>query len=388
MLGRDKGFDDFLIKPFNPLVLQLRVGLNISKVRERVEANALTRLPGNHAIEKIIQSKIDGKGKFSVLYIDIGNFKTFNDRYGFERGDEVIKQTSRLLQATAQTVAEGEEVFVGHVGGDDFVIVLSSDLEEVFARQFIEDFDRILPTYYSEEDQKKGFVRVKNRRGKMESFPLMSCSVAACTNLYYEYRTLGEIAQDAAEVKAFLKTQPGSHYLRDRRAAPEALEEVVTMLKKEIPKKKKKDNEQVHPLGKVLVGAGLLSEEQLDVALKKHFESGQRLGQILIQMNHVSSEDVGRMLEKKLHVSYVSLKKNIPNENCIHLFTPDFIQSHRVVPVEVSQDSMKLAMCDPFDLKTLDAVERITGLKPVPCLALEDEFEFFLETLRMKKKTG
>ena len=384
MLGHEKGFDDFLLKPFSPLVLQLRVNLNIAKTMERVEANALTHLPGNHAIEKLVAKKIQANEKFSVLYIDISHFKSFNDHYSFQKGDDVILQTARLLVTTSHAVAQDGECFIGHIGGDDFIVVLPAELEEVFARQFIDDFDRIIPTYYNRADRNAGFIRVENRRNQMENFPLMSCSVAGCTNLYRNYTSLREIAQDAAEVKAFLKTQPGSHYLQDRRSAPiKQLEDAVHILEPEI--KPAKPKKRVDPLGQVLVSSGLITEDQLGDALKKHLETGQRLGQTLISMNLIQSHDVGKMLEKKLKIPYFSLKGWTPDPAIFHLFNAEFIFHHRVVPIGVSEGSVRIAMCDPFDLRTLDTVERITGLKPVPYLALEDEFEQFLETLALER---
>ncbi len=380
MLGHEKGFDDFLLKPFSPLVLQLRVNLNISKTMERVEANALTHLPGNHAIEKIVARKIQAGEKFSVLYIDINQFKAFNDHYSFQKGDDVILQTARILVATSHAVARDGECFIGHIGGDDFIVVLPAELEEVFARQFIDDFDRIIPTYYNKTDREAGFIRVENRRKKMENFPIMSCSVAGCTNLYREYVNLREIAQDAAEVKTYLKSQPGSHYLQDRRSSPiRQLEDAVHILEPEI--KPAKPKKRVDPLGQVLVNAGLITEEQLSQALKQHLGTGQRLGQTLIAMNLISSKDVGKMLEKKLKIPYFSLMGWVPDPAIFHLLNSEFIFHHRAVPVGVGEGSLRVAMCDPFDLRTLDAIERITGLKPVPYLAMEEEFEKFLEGL-------
>ncbi len=378
VMSQERGFDDFLIKPFNPLVLQLSVAMNISRARQRVEANALTHLPGNHAIERVVREKIEKGEKISILYIDINHFKTFNDRYGFEKGDDVIRQTSRILLEVAESMAPRGKYFVGHIGGDDFVIALHPDHEETFARSFITEFDRIMPTYYNEQDRKQGFVRVVNRQGKRQSFPLMSCSVAACTNLYRPYKNYAEFSQDLTEVKSFLKSQTGSHYLRDRRSAPIGeLKEALSILAPEV--EEKRALEKVHPLGQVLLDAGLISREQLTSALKKHLETGQRLGQVLINMNAVKSEDVGRMLEKKLNVPYISLRDFLPSREMLRLFTKEFIKSRRVIPLEVSEEGLRLAMCDPFDLRTLDAIERITFLKPVPRLALEDEFEEFIE---------
>ncbi|MCB9799250.1 MAG: response regulator [Candidatus Omnitrophica bacterium] len=392
LMGQDRGFDDFLIKPFNPLVLQLRISLNIGRARIRSEANALTHLPGNTAIEKVIRQKIDQKEKFSVLYIDINNFKSFNDRYSFEKGDAVIKQTAKILMQTKDQISSGRDCFVGHIGGDDFIVVTSADREETFARAFIAEFDRIMPTYYGETDRKRGMIRVKNRRGKLENFPLMSCSVAGCNNLYREYKSVGEIAQDAAEVKSFLKSQPGSHYLSDRRSSPiEHLDKAIEILSPDMIGRQR-TGDRVDPLGRVLLNTGLITEEELDAAIKKHLETGQRLGQTLIGMNLVRSQDVGKLLEKKLGVPYVSLKSVQIPRDLLRLFTSDFMKSHRVVPVEAQGEKLMLAMCDPFDIRTLDAIESISQLKPIPCLALEDEFEEFIDQCSkedaLKEKTG
>lgn len=378
IMSHDRGFDDFITKPFNPLVLQLRVAINISRARHRVEANALTHLPGNHAIERLIRRKIEKNEKFSVIYIDIDHFKAFNDRYGFEKGDDVIRQTARILMDSARQTSTDGEAFIGHIGGDDFIVVTKPEYEEAFARKFMAEFDRIILTYYNEKDQASGHIRTKNRQGKVATFPLMSCSVAACNNLIREYKNLGEIAADAAEVKSFLKSQKGSHYLRDRRSTPaKGAEEAIAFLEPEI--KDKAPAIVSDPLGQVLMNAGLINQEQLTTALKAHLESGQRLGQILISMNVVKSEDVGRMLEKKLRIPYVSLKTVVPVPEILKLFPLDFMRSYRTIPLAVEGNWLRVGMCEPFDIRTLDSIERITGLKPVPSLVLEDEFEYFIQ---------
>jgi len=388
ILGQDRGFDDFLIKPFSPLILQLRVSLNMSSARIRSDANALTHLPGNGAIEKTIKTKIERGEKFSVLYIDINQFKAFNDHYSFEKGDDVLKHTAKLLSQTREKITGAQDCFVGHIGGDDFIVVLPIDHEETFARSFIQSFDSVMKSYYSDADRSRGHVRVTNRKGKRENIALMSCSVAACNNQYRNYKNLGEIARDAAEVKSFLKSQTGSHYLRDRRSEQIArLERAVEILSPEVEALEPRAKE-CGPLGRMLVNAGLLTEEQLETAVKRHLETRQRLGQTLIAMNLVSSEDVGRMLEKKLNVPYVNLKNvRIPNST-LNIFTPEFMRANRAVPIAISGENLKLAMCEPFDIKKLDAVERVSHLKPSPCLALEDEFEAFVERFEKASLRG
>lgn len=373
---QDRGFDDFLIKPFDAFILQMRVAINIKRVRDRVDANALTHLPGNHAIERMIQGRIDRKEKFSVLYIDINNFKTFNDRYSFEKGDDVIRQTAKILLKHARESAKHGDCFVGHVGGDDFVVVLKPEDEEVYARAFLDEFDRICVTYYNDEDRERGCVRVTNRRGKRETFPLMSCSVAACNNLYRDYKSLGEIAQDAAQVKSFLKSQPGSHYLRDRRSEP--LNEVQHAVKVLAPVlEKKKSGKLDGPLGETLLRDGVITEEQLSQALKKHFETGKRLGQILIQMGFVKSEIVGQILEKKWRIAYKRLERLIPSREALGLLPESFMQSRRILPLEIDGEQLKLAMSDPKDEKMLNEIKHTTGLDPKPYVALENELEQF-----------
>ena len=103
------------------------------------------------------------------------------------------------------------------------------------------------------------------------------------------------------------------------------------------------------------------------------------MGEVLISMDLVNSEDVGKMLEQRLGVPYISLKDKKVAPNVQRLFTQDFVRTHRVAPVELSDDRLSLAMVDPFDIKIVDDVEKITNYKVVPLLALENEFEEFLE---------
>ncbi len=281
------------------------------------------------------------------------------------------------------------QCFVGHIGGDDFIVVLPPEWEEKFALSFIAEFDRIIPTYYNEEDQKQGMIRVTNRRGKLDTFPLMSCSVAACNNLHRSYKSLGEIAQDAAELKTFLKGQPGSRYLRDRRSSPVGnLEEAEALLKASAPKKE--PSAEDIPLGQLLLEAGLVDQESLSLALKKHLETGRRLGETLIAMNLVSREDVGRILEKKYGAPYISLEQTVISRDLLRLFTYDFMKTNEVVPVEMTPEGLKLGMCDPRDERPLRAIERLSALKVIPCLILKDTFDEFLESHSKEewRKTG
>ena len=379
VLSRERGFDDFLIKPFDAFSLQLRITLNLTRARERLQANPLTGLPGSIAIEENILTRLERGETFSVCYVDINHFKSFNDRYGFDRGDRIIRHLAQLLLRGLETAGADRKSFVGHIGGDDFIVILGSDSEPRFAQSCLEEFDRLIPTYYDETDRKRRSVFVKNRNGVPVAFPLMSLCIAAVTNQFRPYHNMGEIARDAAEVKAYLKTQPGSHYLRDRRTEPiRSLEESLQVLSAGEPKRNVKLNVN-KPLGQMLLEVGLITEEELSQAVRRHIETGERIGQVLIRMNAVSSADVGRFLEEKLNVNYVSLKNHMLTEDLARILTEEFIRTHRVVPLALKDNRLELAMVDPVNQSTIEAVEEITGLHVIPKFILENDFEDFLE---------
>lgn len=374
ILSAEKGFDDFLIKPFDPFSLQLRVQLNLARSQERLEANPLTGLPGNAAIERNVQERVKAKEIFSVCYIDINHFKSFNDRYGFERGDAVIRHTAQLIVRCLKAIGGDRSGFVGHIGGDDFVAILDPALEERFAREFMQEFDRIIPTYYEEPDRKRRSVFVKNRSGVPVSCPLMSVSIAVVSNQHRPYKMLGEIASDAAEVKSYLKTQPGSHYLRDRREEPmSTIEESFSVFSKGRRSKKSK------PLGQMLLEVGLVTEHQLNQALRRHIETKERIGQVLIHMKALSNEDLGRFLEEKLGISYVSLRGLYVPEDLLGLLGEEFIRVRQALPIGRKGNQLELAMVDPSDQELIHTVERMSECRVRPKLMLENEFDEFLE---------
>ena len=380
MLTQERGFDDFLIKPFDPFSLQLRVALNLTRARERLQANPLTGLPGSAAIEENINRRIERNEFFSVCYIDINHCKSFNDRYGFERGDGVLRHVAQLLARVLEKVGADRNGFLGHIGGDDFIVVVNSEHEAKFAQECLQEFDRIIPTYYDDADRKQRSVFVKNRNGVPVSFPIMSLSIAVVTNQNQPYRNMAEIARDAAEVKSYLKTQPGSHYLQDRRAKPvTSLEESLEVLAQTESKV-----DATKPLGQMLLDVGLITKEQLKQAIKRHVETGERIGQILIRMKVVASSDVGHYLQEKLSIGYVSLKNHVLTEDLMRILDEEFVRSRRVVPLALQNNQLELAMVDPVDHETISAIEEMSGFKVVPKFALENEFEEFLERNQIK----
>lgn len=376
ILSRDRGFDDFLIKPFDALSLQLRVELNLARARERLQANPLTNLPGNIAIEENIKKRISRNEFFSVCYIDINHFKSFNDRYGFERGDRVLRHVAQIISKCLEKTGASKSSFLGHIGGDDFIAIMDTDYEAPFAQECLQEFDRIIPTHYDEVDRKKKQVMIKNRNGVPTAFPLMSLCIAGITNRYRAYQNVGEVARDASEVKAYLKTQPGSHYLQDRRSKPfKSLQESAEVFSP--PPADKKVSHK--PLGQALLEFGLITEEELTRAVKQHIETGERLGQVLIRMKAVDSAEIGRILEAKFSVNYVNIQNHVLSEDLVRVLSEEFIRTQRVIPLEIKEGELVLAMVDPVNREIIQAVEEMTGLKVTPKFILENDFEDFLE---------
>lgn len=178
--------------------------------------SALTGLPGNVQIESELKRRIASRKTYAVLYADLDNFKSYNDKYGFMRGDEVIKFTSNVLQKCIQDYGKQGD-FLGHIGGDDFVAILDYENAKKIGREITKVFDEKVLEFYSDEDIKNGGIRIANRRGKIEKFPIMTITVAMISNRYRKYKTTLEIGEDGASVKKKAKTMEGSTFLENRR---------------------------------------------------------------------------------------------------------------------------------------------------------------------------
>jgi len=181
-------------------------------------ANPLTGLPGNVTIENELLRRLDLGEKFVFMYIDIDNFKAFNDYYSFKKGDEAIRLTASILLGAASLVGSGTD-FVGHVGGDDFAMIVQEDCAEKVVEEILHDFDRKIPKLYHPEDRERGFIETKDRRGALTKFPLMSLTIAVVTSEGRHHTHVGEISQIASELKSFGKKEIGSNVVWERRAA-------------------------------------------------------------------------------------------------------------------------------------------------------------------------
>jgi diguanylate cyclase (GGDEF)-like protein len=217
VLGLSSGADDYIIKPFDPVELLARVKGTLRRAREMRALSPLTGLPGNIRIQEEIRRLVsDDPQSFGVLYADLDNFKAYNDHYGFVRGDRAIQATARIATQVVHDMA-GPSAFVGHVGGDDFVILVSPDEAEPVAQGLCDRFDALAPELYDAIDLERGYVELENRQGNLQRFPLLSVSVGCVTTVNRHFAHFGEVVSVASEMKLVAKRTAGSSYAFDRR---------------------------------------------------------------------------------------------------------------------------------------------------------------------------
>jgi len=214
--GIDAGADDYIVKPFEPQELLARIRMILRRTQRDLEANPLSRLPGNIAILDEIRKCIDKKTLFAVGYLDIDNFKSFNDKYGFKRGDEIIKETARILIKNILEKGNPDD-FIGHIGGDDFVFISTPDKIDEICNTIIQDFDKTIPNFYEEKDRKNGYIIAKDRQGKTQKFPFVSVSIGVVSNESRKISHVVEIGEIGAELKEHAKTLNKSNYVKDKR---------------------------------------------------------------------------------------------------------------------------------------------------------------------------
>ncbi len=209
-----EGADDFMVKPFSLQELRMRVSSIYLRQQTARDANPLTRLPGNLTIKKQIARWAAQKTPFAVAYIDIDHFKAFNDSRGFDAGDEVIQLLAELLMGIAD---ERSPMFVGHVGGDDFVVLMGIEKVHSFAEAVHNGFSERTGRYYSAEERNRGTIKILNRRAEHEEVPLLSISIGVVTTERPGLDDFRRIAHVASEVKQVAKRQPGNSLFIERR---------------------------------------------------------------------------------------------------------------------------------------------------------------------------
>ncbi|CAK9331187.1 GGDEF domain-containing protein [Thermoanaerobacter kivui] len=183
----------------------MQLELNIAKY-----SNPLTGLPGNFVIEEKIREVISKNEPFSLLYLDLNNFKAYNDVYGFEKGDKVLKYVANILERHLYFYKDS---FLGHIGGDDFVAIVKSYDVEKLCKNIIEEFDYNIVRFYNELDVKRGYIHATDRLGNEDDFPIMGISIAVVNNSNKKFSDIDEITGLVSKVKMECKKYGKSHYI-------------------------------------------------------------------------------------------------------------------------------------------------------------------------------
>jgi diguanylate cyclase (GGDEF)-like protein len=207
--------DDYLTKPYNGYELIARVKAQLRRVQENT-LSPLTGLPGGTQVERAITQKLREPAPWSILYLDLDHFKAYNDVYGFVLGNDLI----RLLATSAGDVVReygNLTDFVGHIGGDDFVVITTPDRTEAICQELIQRFDQESLQLYTAEDLQRGMLSAPDRQGNTHTYPLVSLSIAVVTNQLRPVSSIEQVSRIAAELKRKAKATSGSSYVIDRR---------------------------------------------------------------------------------------------------------------------------------------------------------------------------
>ena len=216
VLGLSSGADDYIIKPFDPVELLARVKGTLRRAREMRALSPLTGLPGNIRIQEEIRRLVAEDHPFALLYADLDHFKAYNDHYGFVRGDRAIQVVARLAVEVANDLG-GPGAFIGHVGGDDFIIIVPPDVAEGVAKKLCERFDEEVPALYDKIDAERGAIEIEDRQGNLRRFPLLTISLGVASTDRRKFAHFGEAVSVATELKQFAKKESRSSYALDRR---------------------------------------------------------------------------------------------------------------------------------------------------------------------------
>jgi diguanylate cyclase (GGDEF)-like protein len=213
--GLTAGADDYIVKPFDTLELIARVHTTLRRTAEVRSTSPLTGLPGNHRIELEIAGRAGTGTPYAVCHVDLDEFKSFNDTYGFLRGDRLLLNLAACLQS-AGAEAGDPPVFIGHVGGDDFIVVCTPSQAEPLGQRLIASWAREVRSHYDPVDLERGWLEVLDRRMELRRHAIVSVSVGVAWTVG-SGRDRRAVVAAAAEMKAVAKREPGSFVAVDRR---------------------------------------------------------------------------------------------------------------------------------------------------------------------------
>lgn len=210
--------EDYIWKKDLEEELVARVNLAILRSERNVEINPLTRLPGNISINRQIEERLARQDNFAFAYADLDHFKPYNDKYGFSRGDDVIKITGRIILNMVKNI-QPQQSFIGHIGGDDFIYIMDIANVEKASQEIIRAFDDIILTFYDPEDRNKGCIESIDRQGVFRIFPIIGISIGITDTRARQFSHYGELTEKASEMKKFAKQVKGSVYRVDQRTS-------------------------------------------------------------------------------------------------------------------------------------------------------------------------
>jgi len=214
--GLSMGIDDYLVKPMDMDELVARIRMILKRNKLVLDTNPLSKLPGNPSIQARVEREIQQGGPFAVLYLDLNNFKAYNDIYGFESGDRILKATANLLvKLTIQN--ENSRDFIGHIGGDDFIIVTEFERAEALAGRIVKAFDEIAPSFYGKEDRARGYIISTDRQSNIKKFPFLSIAIGIVHNMLRPLVSFAQVSNIGTELKKAAKNAENSSYIVDRR---------------------------------------------------------------------------------------------------------------------------------------------------------------------------
>jgi diguanylate cyclase (GGDEF)-like protein len=214
------GADDYVTKPFIPEELVARLRAVMTRSTTARGLSPLTGMSGNADILREISRRLAQRARFAVLYPDIDAFKSYNDHYGFLRGDDVIQTLATIILEVLEENHSGHH-FAGHVGGDDFVILTEPEMAEKIATEITRRFDESIPALYDPKDRERGWIESEERSGSILRTPLVSVSIGVVIVEPGTYGSPAAVAARASEVKGVAKRMPGSKWVLDRRRPPE-----------------------------------------------------------------------------------------------------------------------------------------------------------------------
>uniref|UniRef100_A0A7V4JQ52 diguanylate cyclase n=1 Tax=Thermodesulfobacterium geofontis TaxID=1295609 RepID=A0A7V4JQ52_9BACT len=208
--------DDFIILNDDVREAYLRIEYVFEKLNRISDNNPLTGLPGNLSITKTIERLMESLKPYAIAYVDLDNFKIYNDVYGFFQGDEMIKNLARIIVNTLSEFSKDDH-FAGHIGGDDFVFIVPLEKAETVSKEIIKRFSLLVPSFLDKKDLERGYFISINRTGEVSQIPLPSISIAVVPIWKDKFKHIGEISARAAEVKKVAKSIKGNSYFIDRR---------------------------------------------------------------------------------------------------------------------------------------------------------------------------